>query len=333
MNTQRLTHTSFPSRSAARPLTFFLRYYLAAAKTLQRHKMYYGKMEFLPATHSGHAKDGVRCWSGCKICEMSRRYCAEKGWAEGNEEEDGLWKSCSAKFHSIMSCMLTSRTRLKPEGDLPYTHLADGTTELLVFSECSRRELVKLGLGKQGILGSKIVTPYRVRAFRFIPLNEKMEDLLTPIGGAAKLEDGSGDGCDDVESAKKAEEEEGAPKENGAVGDLGGGVVVPLASNELSAPSSSKGGAGDEPAMTCPEAASPAPPMTSSSSFTGDSSLPTSQRPNCLSTASTTTKKDVSSWTSDGEMDFTQKAITVFVHCQLLTIFGHGVEKPLSNDK
>ena len=169
------------------------RYYLAAAKTLQRHKMYSGKLEFLPATHSGHAKDGVRCWAKCKICQKSRQFCQEKGfcrvcpflqrrllclcvlcmrvhhngrvrilskripqphlltvddiqlnlieksgWSEGKEEEEG-WKSCSVKFHSIMSIPLTGRTRLKPEGDLPYTHLADGTTELLVFSECTRR--------------------------------------------------------------------------------------------------------------------------------------------------------------------------------------------------
>ena len=62
------------------PSTAYIRYYLAAAKTLQRHKTYHGKLEFLPATHSGHAKDGVRCWSGCKICEKSKQYCKDKGW-------------------------------------------------------------------------------------------------------------------------------------------------------------------------------------------------------------------------------------------------------------
>ena len=37
--------------------------------------------------------------------------------------------------------------------------------------------------------------------------------------------------------------------------------------------------------------------------------------------------KDVSVWTSDGEIDFKQKAVVCYVHCQLLPIFGHGVDK------
>ena len=121
-----------------------------------------------------------------------------------------------------MSIPLTGRTRLKPEGDLPYTHLADGTTELLVFSECSRRELVKMGLGKQGILGSKIVTPYRVRAFRFIPLNDKMEDLLTPIGGTPKSVVAQGGAGDVIENGKEVDEvEDGVSKGEGDVGGRG----------------------------------------------------------------------------------------------------------------
>ena len=231
-----------------------------------------------------------------------------------------------------MSIPLTGRTRLKPEGDLPYTHLADGTTELLVFSECTRRELVKMGLGKQGLLGSKIVTPYRVRAFRFIPLNDKMEDLLTPIGGTPKSvvdEGGAGDGVGDgVELGKEADEaEEGVSKG----GEEGSSAVA--SSSEYKPGVEESTPVEDDAAPPDGEAASPAPPMTSSSSYTGDSSLPTIQRPDCLpsSHSSSTSKKELSAWTSDGEMDFNQKAITVFVHCQLLSIFGHGVEKTQSD--
>ena len=160
--------------------------------------------------------------------------------------------------------------------------------------------------------------------------------------------DPDGDVQDDIDDAEVA-------GEDGPEADEGGGDVgvsndagddsgetkdcvtesgdAASSSNELMAPTSEKSGAdGDEGAAAAqPESASPAP-MTSSSSFTGDSSLPTIQRPTCLPTHSST-KKDLSCWTSDGEMDFTQKAITVFVHCQLLTIFGHGVEKPQSQEK
>ena len=37
--------------------------------------------------------------------------------------------------------------------------------------------------------------------------------------------------------------------------------------------------------------------------------------------------RDVSVWTSDGEIDFSQKAIICYVHCQLLPIFGHGIDQ------
>ena len=59
-------------------------------------------------------------------------------------------------------------------------------------------------------------------------------------------------------------------------------------------------------------------------------------RPTCFpqfsSSGDSTAKaknREVSVWTSDGEIDFSQKAIVCYVHCQLLPIFGHGVDKQL----
>jgi hypothetical protein len=39
---------------------------------------------------------------------MARTYCEERGWREGADEE-ARWKSCAAKFHSIMVIPLTAR--------------------------------------------------------------------------------------------------------------------------------------------------------------------------------------------------------------------------------
>ena len=178
-----------------------------------------------------------------------------------------------------------------------------------------------------------------------------MEDVLTPIGGAKSGGVGgedpdagaSGDAGVDgggAEVAKPATEDE--EDEHGVMKTTVNGAAV--GANELMAPggrttSTGAGGGGDEAGAHSssssrqPETAPSPAPMTSSSSFTGDSSLPTIQRPTCLPSSQSSSKKELSLWTNDGEMDFTQKAVSVFIHCQLLTIFGHGVEKPQSIDK
>lgn len=128
--------------------------------------MYAGRLEFLPATHSGHTTDGNVCYAGCETCANAASFCAnnpitpakekringalqeeeeeEEDEQEEGEEEEPRWQSCSTKFHSLIAVGVTARSKLRPEGDSPFTHLGDGTVELLVVSECTRREIVKM---------------------------------------------------------------------------------------------------------------------------------------------------------------------------------------------
>ena len=124
--------------------------------------MYSGRLEFLPATHSGHTTDGNVCYADCETCAKAASYCANNPISPGKEkhqrdgkdvleeeeeeenEEEPRWQSCSTKFHSLIAVGVTARSRVRPEGDSPFTHLGDGTVELLVVSECSRREIVKM---------------------------------------------------------------------------------------------------------------------------------------------------------------------------------------------
>ena len=364
------------------------------------NRMYAGKLEFLPASHSGHTTDGNVCYAGCETCENAASFCANNPIALGKErrkegragssggilkedshsrdgeeeEEEPRWQTWSTKFHSLIAVGVTARSRVRPEGDSPFTHLGDGTVELLVVSECTRREIVKMAR-KGGFLSSDTVVPRRVRAFRFTPLNAEMEEIVSEKEAKARRKK-----VVKVENEEEEEDEVAASRPLAGVGrgmsshsikssvrgsasvgqmsampsrysmldqpdtaikmpvaSLKKDVMVVQASNESVATSvvldnhssnsgennSGGGGGGD-----------------SNSSGRGSSLGPLQSspvhRPTCFpqfssgsEAAGKAKNREVSVWTSDGEIDFSQKAIVCYVHCQLLPIFGHGVDKQM----
>jgi hypothetical protein len=131
------------------------------------------------------------------------------------------------------------------------------------------REVIKM-MGKGGFLGSKCVTPYRVRAFRFTPLDDKMEEVLTPLGRHRQAS-GAGDASDQSQDEKSARTDESAPHANGAVPGGGDAIrgQVGAPATPLIAVDATPLTDGDAP--TPPSTATPPPDaMTASSSFTAD---------------------------------------------------------------
>ena len=53
------------------------------------YRMYAGKLEFLPASHSGHTTDGKVCYAGCETCENAASFCANNPISLGKERRKG----------------------------------------------------------------------------------------------------------------------------------------------------------------------------------------------------------------------------------------------------
>jgi hypothetical protein len=167
-----------------------------------------------------------------------------------------------------------------------------------------------------GFLSSDTVVPHRVRAFRFTPLNSNME----AIAKERKVK-------------KKISEEEEITCSKSGFPHSGSNGSMDIPDTALKLPFEKDFSQIKDNEMPSEHEAEKEASDSTSSGKGSMAALQSSpvHRPTCLPrqfhTNNQKKNRDLSVWTSDGEMDFEQKAIVCYVHCQLLNIFGHGVDK------
>lgn len=61
----------------------------------------------------------------------------------GDCQAGGEWRTMVGKFVAVNSVTMSCSCDLSPPGMSPYCHLGDGCMDLILVSDCSRREFLK----------------------------------------------------------------------------------------------------------------------------------------------------------------------------------------------
>ncbi|KAK7476498.1 hypothetical protein BaRGS_00032246 [Batillaria attramentaria] len=162
------------------------RYNWSGFKTFMSNKAYEGEVAFLPAEKNcGNPRDGVRCFSGCVICQRAGNESELASRTFGRSVsaptfEPDRWQRIVSKFVTINTLTICCRSPLSPEGMSPNTHLGDGCMDLILVSDCSRfdylRHLSRIPRAGADQFDFSFVKVFRVREIQFRPAHEEEEE-------------------------------------------------------------------------------------------------------------------------------------------------------------
>ncbi|XP_021364917.1 ceramide kinase-like [Mizuhopecten yessoensis] len=163
------------------------RYHVSGVKKFLSNKSYEGEVSLLLAPDADTSpRDKTVCVSGCNECRLSqirdedriptRNMSASSSSGPGT---DG-WHRIRGKIKVLSSFTMSCRNALTPYGMAPGAHLGDGTTDLMIISDCSRANFLKHLLRCQDKNADHFdfdfVQVFRVKEFRFRSLHDQSED-------------------------------------------------------------------------------------------------------------------------------------------------------------
>ncbi|XP_060069208.1 ceramide kinase-like [Ylistrum balloti] len=160
------------------------RYHVSGVKKFLGNKSYEGEVSLrLSPNADSSPRDKTVCVSGCNECRLSQMREEDKVPTRHMSvlsDTDG-WHRIRGKFKVLSSFTMSCRNALTPYGMAPGAHLGDGTTDLMIITECSRAKFLKHLLRCQDKNADHFdfdfVQVYRVKEFRFRSLHGQCDDM------------------------------------------------------------------------------------------------------------------------------------------------------------
>ncbi|RUS88047.1 hypothetical protein EGW08_004213 [Elysia chlorotica] len=132
------------------------------ALTKAKLRAYECEIEYIPAENQRKGEQ-IPCTTGCPICMEASKYGNVTDFSTDTVQEldplnqsftsntssvidlpqDSPWKIVKGKYMNVGLFAIPGRTKMAPQGHSKYTHLSDGTVDLILVKETERKEFVR----------------------------------------------------------------------------------------------------------------------------------------------------------------------------------------------